>query len=58
MRLKQRGSSLGPLMSLVKCCKSQSRIPHITAGGRTINSFRSGFHMKAQRVAEQLIKIA
>lgn len=45
------------LASSIKRCESQSHVPHITASGRKMNWFRLGFHMKAQHVAEQLIKI-
>lgn len=58
MLLKQSGPCLEPLTSLVKCCESQIRIPHITAGGKRIHLFRSGFHMKAQHASKQLIKIS
>lgn len=55
MLLKKR--SPVELASSIKRCESQSHLPHITASGRKMNWFRLGFHMKAQHVAEQLIKI-
>lgn len=54
MLSKQKGFFLGPLTNLIKCFKRQSCIPHVTAGGRRINLFRLGFHMRTQHVAKQL----